>query len=635
MAFIPVPAPPGVILPVNIGVFLGLLAGAVGELPVAALLPAISVPEAMFFFPGQQTSQRAPLSSGSIMPANRPFDGGTPQQHRPPAERMRSTYSGYPEHEFANFEADAFARRDASRPAANPSPYGVLVPRKASPAVGQQRPVYIQQKPPRSGGMSRPSQQQPSQRMRAGGPKARFPQNFPTHQPPRMPPAPRVIGVPPRAHADDFAASVPPSGYGGGNGVDYSAEQRWDWQPGPTHGSAGRSAAAGAYAHHSHPPEVLQVRPGEGIGDETAAGGGAADDEMMAAMAELEQLQGMATGDVRDQWRFATASRPSTAPGGGSGQRHAAAVAGGGGPAAAAALAGGLGGAGAGGSPVRSTETEAELRLRLATAESVMRKLYRKTNDLQERLTEGRPQSAFAGGGGGGGGGDGDGSPRGSGKGAGDAGGSLELAEGSAEREQALYLLQQKEADLQKMREYTAQMAARLEHLTEEQQRGQARPQTAADHRNDEYRERYMRMRGEYRQLLRSRTDSVRRSGRLAQEQEHGVLINQLDEALKEEAELHRKESQRLNEELYLQEKKSCDWYVEKRLLQDRLQALENEIGQEGSAISSKARSMARCSRSFRASRRSRTRMCASSRPMRGCAKRLGSMKGPTNETFG
>ena len=241
----------------------GPLALTEGSRGLFALLqfPRQALPEAMFFFPGQQTSQRAPLSSGSIMPANRPFDGGTPQQHRPPAERMRSTYSGYPEHEFANFEADAFARRDASRPAANPSPYGVLVPRKASPAVGQQRPVYCQQKPPRSGGMSRPSQQQPSQRMRAGGPKARFPQNFPTHQPPRMPPAPRVIGVP-RAHADDFAPSVPPSGYGGGNGVDYSAEQRWDWQPGPTHGSAGRSAAAGAYAHHSHPPEVLQVRPG-------------------------------------------------------------------------------------------------------------------------------------------------------------------------------------------------------------------------------------------------------------------------------------------------------------------------------------------------------------------------------------
>ena len=57
-------------------------------------------------------------------------------------------------------------------------------------------------------------------------------------------------------------------------------------------------------------------------------------------------------------------------------------------------------------------------------------------------------------------------------------------------------------------------------------------------------------------------------------------VFEQLDAALKDEADLHRKESQRLNEELYLQEKKSCDWYVEKRLLQDRLQALESEIGQ-------------------------------------------------------
>ena len=65
-----------------------------------------------------------------------------------------------------------------------------------------------------------------------------------------------------------------------------------------------------------------------------------------------------------------------------------------------------------------------------------------------------------------------------------------------------------------------------------------------------------------------------------SQEQERNVLLEQLDVALREEADLHRKESQRLNEELYLQEKKSCDWYVERRLLQDRLQAMEEEIGQ-------------------------------------------------------
>ena len=155
----------------------------------------------------------------------------------------------------------------------------------------------------------------------------------------------------------------------------------------------------------------------------------------------------------------------------------------------------------------------------------------------------------------------------------------------AAEREQALFLLQQREGDLQRMREYTSQLASRLEHLAAEQQRtNQVRPGTSAGAmggaRNDEYRDRYMRVRNDYRNLLRSRTDSVKRSGRMAADKEQGVLIEQLDAALKDEADLHRKESQRLNEELYLQEKKSCDWYVEKRLLQDRLQALESEIGQ-------------------------------------------------------
>ena len=49
------------------------------------------------------------------------------------------------------------------------------------------------------------------------------------------------------------------------------------------------------------------------------------------------------------------------------------------------------------------------------------------------------------------------------------------------------------------------------------------------------------------------RSGQVRRSGRLSAENEQGVLIAQLDTALKDEADLHRKESQRLNEELYLQ----------------------------------------------------------------------------------
>jgi len=131
------------------------------------------------------------------------------------------------------------------------------------------------------------------------------------------------------------------------------------------------------------------------------------------------------------------------------------------------------------------------------------------------------------------------------------------------------------------MRDYTSQLASRLETLSEDQLAMKADSEhAAAAARNAEYRDRYLRMRGEYRQLLRSRTDSIKKSGRLSQEAERNVLLGQLDVALREEADLHRKESQRLNEELYLQEKKTCDSYVEKRLLQDRLETLEAEIEQ-------------------------------------------------------
>ena len=555
----------------------------------------------MMYFPGPQPSSQR----GSATPA----DAFAQQQRRPPAANMRNNFSGSQlEREFAGASFDAAAlHRDASSggrrpaPGKSPSPYGVLVPRKSTPSERQQ------QKPPSSAhaqsGMVRPSQQQQQQqRMRAGGPRARFPQNFPA---PRMPAPPRVIGPPRGQEPDFFNASAPlasgqfgasaPS-FGGGaqsHGGSSGAEQ-WGRQPLPARGSPGLERHAGYGGGSSHPPEVMQItqRPDTSGGGEEAA--------MMAAMAELEQLQGTVGSDARDGWRFEQARRPTTAPGGGNagplgyGSGGGPAAAAGGGRAAAAAAAHHGGPARAQhasdelstvrpGTSAGADETEAELRVRLATAESVMRKLYRKTNDLQERLASDGAQHGAGG------------SPKKAGAAAGDdgdwsellrpatagaAGTASSLPEGSSEREQALYLLQQKEGDLHKMREYTSQLASRLEHLAEEQQRGQARPSTSAGERNSEYRERYMRMRNEYRQLLRSRTDSVRRSGRLAQENEHGVLIEQLDTALRDEAELHRKESQRLNEELYLQEKQSCDWYVEKRLLQDRLQALESEIGQ-------------------------------------------------------
>ena len=65
-----------------------------------------------------------------------------------------------------------------------------------------------------------------------------------------------------------------------------------------------------------------------------------------------------------------------------------------------------------------------------------------------------------------------------------------------------------------------------------------------------------MRMRGEYRQLLRSRADSLKRSSHSSMDREQQALLGQMEMALQDEADLHRSESQRLNEELYLQEKR-------------------------------------------------------------------------------
>ena len=66
-----------------------------------------------------------------------------------------------------------------------------------------------------------------------------------------------------------------------------------------------------------------------------------------------------------------------------------------------------------------------------------------------------------------------------------------------------------------------------------------------------------------------------------------------MEMALQDEAELHRSESQRLNEELYLQEKRQCDWYVEKHTLQQQMGGMQQELAQRDeldSEIESKVR---------------------------------------------
>ena len=88
--------------------------------------------------------------------------------------------------------------------------------------------------------------------------------------------------------------------------------------------------------------------------------------------------------------------------------------------------------------------------------------------------------------------------------------------------EHALFMLQQKEAALQEMRDYTAQLQSRLDAVVDEQKDSvnQAEQEalgarTAAA--NEDYRDRYMRARGEYRRLLRSRVGAMKSSSAAAQ----------------------------------------------------------------------------------------------------------------------
>jgi hypothetical protein len=151
--------------------------------------------------------------------------------------------------------------------------------------------------------------------------------------------------------------------------------------------------------------------------------------------------------------------------------------------------------------------------------------------------------------------------------------------------EQALFLLQQKESDLQQMREYTAQLQERLQSvaaLQKETGHGQRGAATSdrAEVATAQYRDRYLRMRTDYRSLLKSRVGSIKKSTPVSRQSEQAMLLAQLDSALQEEADLHRRESQRLNEELYRQEKQSCDWHVERRILETRLAQIEGSIQQ-------------------------------------------------------
>ena len=229
------------------------------------------------------------------------------------------------------------------------------------------------------------------------------------------------------------------------------------------------------------------------------------------------------------------------------------------------------------GAPV---ENEEELRLRLASAESVMRKLYRRNNELEQTVSQLATDTDAA-----------HASDDKLGKPPIDptlksiqqVGPSTDLEGADAH---ALFMLQQKEKDLMEMREYSAALQKQLDSaavLSGEQETISANGRITAE--ANEYKKQLARARSDYRKLLRSRVGVVKGGNKVseavARTGDQEALLEHLDKALLEEANLHRLESQRLNEKLYLQEKQSCDWYVERRVLEGKLVSLgPSSIGQ-------------------------------------------------------
>lgn len=286
------------------------------------------------------------------------------------------------------------------------------------------------------------------------------------------------------------------------------------------------------------PPIPIAGRPASSAGA-SAASAAAAPDGIASALSELASLQRLAK-DPLDEARYA---RPQTAAGAIGGSPGAAGLA----PGTAVSRA-----------ADEEEESADKLRVRLSAAEAVMRKLHRRNSQLEESAKESaaRPQTAAA-------------VP-------GEEDTGAQLLAGADE--QALFLLQQKEADLQQMRDYTAQLSEQLRSAEAQQQQGRPAAATASATDSGEYRDRYMRMRSDYRSLLRSRVGSLKRTTVQQQQREQSELLGKLDAALQEEAELHRRESQRLNEELYLREKQSCDWHVERRILESRLAEMDKSL---------------------------------------------------------
>mmetsp|Transcript_14831 Transcript_14831/g.50966 ORF Transcript_14831/g.50966 Transcript_14831/m.50966 type:complete len:213 (-) Transcript_14831:516-1154(-) len=94
--------------------------------------------------------------------------------------------------------------------------------------------------------------------------------------------------------------------------------------------------------------------------------------------------------------------------------------------------------------------------------------------------------------------------------------------------------------------------------------------------RQNEHFKQYKQIRSDYRRLLKRRVDTVRRTGGAAKEAK--AVVAELHGRLNKEIEERETEAALMNAKLYETEQKQSDWYVERRLLEQKVAKLDAEI---------------------------------------------------------
>eukprot|EP00232_Nephroselmis_pyriformis_P016923 CAMPEP_0182883130 /NCGR_PEP_ID=MMETSP0034_2-20130328/18204_1 /TAXON_ID=156128 /ORGANISM="Nephroselmis pyriformis, Strain CCMP717" /LENGTH=207 /DNA_ID=CAMNT_0025016261 /DNA_START=28 /DNA_END=651 /DNA_ORIENTATION=- len=88
--------------------------------------------------------------------------------------------------------------------------------------------------------------------------------------------------------------------------------------------------------------------------------------------------------------------------------------------------------------------------------------------------------------------------------------------------------------------------------------------------------EKYRQIRSDYRRLLNRRVESVRRASGASTEAKK--VVSELRDRLTQEVEERETEASLFNSRLYEAEKRQSDWYVERRLLEEKVARLDGEV---------------------------------------------------------